>query len=305
MPRIAQLALPLGLALTTATLATAAPKVATPQTLFFDAAFTKVSTAGPSANHVGHLQIASGILHDASGRSVGRFAFTCRWTQILPNDDALEHLEHCTGWAETREGRLDAAGPSRRSDTTHQWTITGLSGAYMGAVGSVVTRDLGDTESLLTVTITPRSGVTLRVGVFALPAANNSFRARANALCTAAGKQLATLPSFPFSNFDPTHPDPKLLPQVGRFFTGPGDPRPIIRRLDAALHALGQPPANPAGWKRLLAALGAAIAVRTEQDNAALAANTHAFVDSLKDVDRSTRQLAITATTFGTTTCIP
>jgi hypothetical protein len=302
MPRIAQLALPLSLALTTATLATAAPKIATPQTLFFDAAVTKASTLGPSANQVGHLQIASGILHDANGRSVGRFAFTCRWTKTLPNNDALER---CTGSAQTRDGRLDASGPSRRSDTTHRWTITGHTGAYLGAHGSVVTRDLGDTESLLTVTITPRVGVTLRVGVLALPAANNSFRARANALCAAAGKQFATLPNFPFSNFDPLHPDPKLLPKVGRFFTGPGDPRPIMRRLDAALHALGQPPANPAGWTHLLAAQQTTVNVRTEQDNAALAANTHAFINSLKDVDRNTRQLAITATTFGTTTCIP
>src|SRR5262249_42424287 len=155
-------ALPLGLALTTATLDTAAPKVATPQTLFFDAAFTKASTAGPSANQVGHLQIASGILHDANRRNVGRFAFTCRWTKTTPNNDALEH---CTGSVQTREGRLDASGPSRRSDTTHEWTITGLTGAYLGAHRSVVTRDLGDIESLLTITITPRAGVTLRVGV--------------------------------------------------------------------------------------------------------------------------------------------
>ena len=296
-----QLAILLFLA-ATATLANAAPRIATPQTLFFDAVFTQAGTAGPSANKVGHLQIASGMLRDANGRRVGRFTITCRWTQMLPNNDAREY---CTGWAQTKEGRLDAYGPSRRSDATHQWTITGTSGAYKGAHGSAVDRDLGDTESLLTVTITAKPGTALRIATLALPAANTGFRARANALCAAAGKQLAALPSFPFSDFDPTHPDPKLLPQVGRFFTGPGDPRPIMRTLDTHLRALGQPPAHPAGWTHLLAAQQAAVNVRTEQDNAALAANTHAFIRSLHDIDRNYRQLAITATTFGTITCIP
>jgi hypothetical protein len=269
--------------------------------MFLDAVFTKASTAGPTANTVGHLQIASGLLHDANGRSVGRFAFTCRWVQILANNDALEH---CTGWAETREGRLDATGPSRQSDPTHQWTITGASGAYQGAHGTAVVRDLGDTEDLLTVTITPKLGTTLRAGVLALPAANNGFRAHADALCAATAKQLASLPRFPFFNFDPLHPDPKLLPKVGRFFTGPGDPRPLLRALNTHLHALGQPPADRNAWTHVLAAQAAGLAVRTEQDNAALAANAPAFVKSLQDIDRAYRQTAVTATVFGVSDCI-
>jgi hypothetical protein len=285
----------------TATLANAASKVAM-QTLFFDAVFAQASTAGPSANAVGHLQVASGVLRDANGRGVGRFAFTCRWTQILPNNDAREH---CTGWAKTKEGRLDIAGPSRRSDATHQWAITaGTSGAYHGARGSVVTRDLGDNESLLTVTITPRPAVAVRVGVLALPAANSGFRTRVDTLCAAAGKHLAALPSFPFSNFDPAHPDPELLPKVGRFFTGPGDPRPTLRALNTHLRALGQPPADRTAWTHVLAAQTAGLAVRTEQDNAALSANGPAFIKSLRDIDRAYRQTAITATVFGAINCI-
>jgi hypothetical protein len=286
---------------TTATLVNAASRVATPQTLFFDAVFTQAGTAGPSANQVGHLQIASGMLRDANGRSVGRFAFTCRWTKTLPNNDALEH---CTGWAQTREGRLYAAGPSRQSDPTHQWLISRGSGAYQGARGTAVVRDLGTTEDLLTATITTKPGTTLRTGVLALPAANNRFRAHADALCTATAKQLAALPRFPFTNFDPLHPDPKLLPKVGRFFTGPGDPRPLLRGLNTHLRALGQPPADRNAWTHVLAAQIAGLAVRTAQDNAALTANASAFVKSLGDVNRAYRQTAITATVFGVSDCI-
>jgi hypothetical protein len=78
-----------------------------------------------------------------------------------------------------------------------------------------------------------------------------------------------------------------------------------MRTLDTHLRALGQPPANSTRWTHVLDALAAAIAVRTEQDNAALAGNTHAFVKSLQAVDRNYRQLAITATIFGATDCIP
>ena len=48
---------------------TAAARSAAPgtrdQTLFFDAVFTHLRTAGPHVNQVGHLQIAGGILRDA------------------------------------------------------------------------------------------------------------------------------------------------------------------------------------------------------------------------------------------------
>jgi hypothetical protein len=178
MTPILRLALLLSLAATTAaTTATAAPS--TSQTLFFDAVYTHASTAGPAANKIGHVQLASGVLHDARGRSVGRFTFTCRWIQILANNDARED---CTGWLQTRDGHLAAAGPARRNDATHHWTTTAASGAYRGAEGSAIARDLGKTESLLTVTISARPDVTLRAGALALSPADIAFRRRANTL---------------------------------------------------------------------------------------------------------------------------
>jgi hypothetical protein len=140
--------------------------------------------------------------------------------------------------------------------------------------------------------------------VLRLPAANATFRARADARCAHAAKRLAALPPFPFANFDPLHPDPQLLPQVGRFFTGPHDPRPTLDALDAQLHALGEPPADGSGWARVLAARAASRAINDEQDQAALAANVAAFVKSVHDVEATYRTVAITATVFGVNRCV-
>jgi len=270
-------------------------------TLFLDAVATHATTAGGPPTAVGHKQIGSGILYDAAGRSVGRFSFTCVWVQALPNGDARER---CSGWSSTADGRLNVAGPSRRSDATHTWAISGGTGRYRGASGTVVVHDLGPTETLVTVTITPRASVTLRTGVLMRAITNRSFIDAANARCTAAGRRLGALPRFPFSNFDPLRPDPKLLPNVGRFFTGPGDPRPILRALTTSLRALGQPPADRTRWVRVLAARVAALNINGEQDKAALAADVPGFVKSVHDVDSTLRQVAITATIFGVPDCI-
>jgi hypothetical protein len=154
------------------------------------------------------------------------------------------------------------------------------------------------------VKLTPRAGVVLRSGVLRLPAANGPFRVRADARCASAARQLAALPPFPFANFDPLHPDPQLLPQVGRFFTGPHDPRPTLDALDAQLRALGQPPADRPGWGRVLAARAASRMTNDEQDQAALAADVPAFVNSLRDANATFRAVAISATVFGVDRCV-
>jgi allene oxide cyclase-like protein len=270
-------------------------------TLFFDAVATHATTAGGPPTSVGHQQIGSGILYDAAGRSVGRFSFTCVWVETLPNGDARER---CSDRTTTADGRLTAAGPSRRSDATHTWAISSGTERYRGARGTVVVRDLGPTETLVTVTIRPRTGVTLHTGVLARAISNRRFIDSANALCTTAATRLNALPPFPFSNFDPLHPDPRLLPKVGRFFTGQGDPRPILRALNSGLRALGQPPASAASWTHVLGARAAALKVNSEQDSAAVTANVAGFIKSVHAVDNTSRQVAITATIFGVPDCV-
>jgi hypothetical protein len=282
--------------------ASAAPaRLARPRTVVFDATFTAQRTAGPDANHVGHRQIASGTLRNSTGRAVGRFSFTCIWTRILAGGDALER---CSGSGSTADGRLDVAGPARESEAVHHWELTGEGGAYRGAHGTLLVRDIGDRESLITATVTPRAGTVLRVAIVARPAANASLIAHADHICTRASQQLAALPPFPFTDFDPLHPDSALLPQVGAFFTGPGDPRPIFQALITRLLALGRPPAGRGWWARMLDARGAELAVINEQDRAALAGDAPAFVQSVRHSISAFRRIAITAAVFGTTRCV-
>jgi hypothetical protein len=280
---------------------TAVASSARPRTVLFDATFTAQRTAGPDANRVGHRQIASGVLRNSIGRIVGQFAFTCTWTRILAGGDALER---CSGFGRTADGRLEVAGLSRESAAVHSWKLTGESGAYSGAQGTVLVRDIGDRESLITATVTPRPGTVLRVAVVVRPLADARLIVHADQICTRASRQLAALPPFPFPNFDPLHPDPALLPQVGAFFTGPGDPRAIYQTLNTRLRALGQPPAGRGWWARMLHARGAELAVINEQDRAALASDAPAFVHSVPDSIGAFRQIAITAAVFGTTQCV-
>jgi hypothetical protein len=262
-----------------------APALAAPQTLLLDAV--------PSHVQGGH---ATGPLRDARGRAVGRFAFACR--------SIGAGREHCSGWGKTADGRLRFAGAARRADATHHWTIAAAGGAYEGARGTLDVRDLDGGEALITVTIAPRAGVVLRSAVVRRAPANGPFRTRADARCASAAAKLAALPPFPFTNFDPLHPNPALLPQVGQFFTGPHDPRPALRALGEQLRALGAPPAGRGAWARVLAARAASLGVTTRQDDAALAANAPAFVRSVHDAARTFRAVAISASVFAVSRCV-
>ena len=164
--------------------------------------------------------------------------------------------------------------------------------------------DLGDRDALLSVAVTTPGGGTLHVGKVSRPAANQPFIARADDLCRRAGNALAALPPFPFVTFDPLAPDPSKLPEVGAFFTGPGDPRPILRALDTKLHELGQPPRESGAWHLVTHARDQELAVIDQQDRAALAGNVPAFVRSVRHSAANFRQIAISATVFGATRCV-
>ena len=61
---------------------------------------------------------------------------------------------------------------------------------------------------------------------------------------------------------------------------------------------------DAAGGRGLLHARSAELAVINEQDRAALASDAPAFVHSVRDSISAFRQIAITATVFGTTRCV-
>jgi hypothetical protein len=271
-----------------------------PQTLFFDATFTNLRTHGPAANAVGHVQSASGILHDATGHALGRFAFTCRWVETLSNGNARER---CSGWGHTAEGRLNFAGAGRANDATHNWRLTGVAGSYRGASGRIVPRDLGQRESLVLVTIRPRTGVKLHLGAIPRPPANAPFVSHANAICAAAETKMSALPPFPYQNFDPLHPDRALLRKVGSFFNSSANPRPTLHALQRQLATLGQPPRNRNAWTKVLRTLAAKTAIFGEQVRAATTDDTTAWVNETKAAISADRRLLIADAVFGTTNC--
>jgi hypothetical protein len=123
-----------------------------------------------------------------------------------------------------------------------------------------------------------------------------AFIARANAICVraivAAEKAHG---KFPYSNFEPLRPDPKLLPKVGAFFASS---QAIADRVPGELQALGDPQQSVALWHQLLALTRQSRAVAHRQVAAAQASNAPAFVASVHEIesgDMNLRRLAITA----------
>jgi hypothetical protein len=123
-----------------------------------------------------------------------------------------------------------------------------------------------------------------------------AFIARANAVCARANIAVEKAHGrFPYLNFDPLHPDPKLLPKVGAFFASS---QAIADRVEVELQALGDPQRNTAAWHQMLALAGKARAIAHRQVAAAQASNAPAFVATVREiesVDMTLGRLAITA----------
>jgi hypothetical protein len=184
--------------------AAAQAAVASTQTLVFDGVYShyKFVNKGPKGDSPGDTKKASGVLHDDSGTTVGTFEFTCVWAKVVKDDV----LENCSISITTADGTLNGSGTSHRYSPNPPWPLTGGSGAYAGATGSVLTRDIAGrdeavTDSVGVVTVTAKHR--LKVGVVPRPSANRPFVARADAVCTSSQAKLSTLPPFPVSNFDP------------------------------------------------------------------------------------------------------
>ena len=278
------------------------------QTLVFDTvashSFVDVPPAGPSP---GDTELSTGRLRDASGRFVGTAHDQCVFTTVIPNDV----LEKCSGSAETSEGTVTIAGIGHLYSMNPPWQVRGRSGAYKGLHGTeIFATDIpldpnvplaaGRGFSVAVITVT--SNRRLHVGVVPRPTSNAAFIRRANAACRAEEAKAARMPQFPFSTFDPFHPDPNLLPQVGRFFA-----QPARRRLPGALletlQKLGQPPANGGAWQTVLKARRAQIMNETAQIKAAVADDALAFVRTVYQQARDYNQLVFSSAVFGVQAC--
>jgi hypothetical protein len=91
------------------------------------------------------------------------------------------------------------------------------------------------------------------------------------------------LPPFPFRNFDPLHPDPKLLVKVGRFFRGVGNEVPIASRLERQLRALGTPASNKDAWRAVLATWHDFLTVIEREATDASHGNVEAWIKDVQE----------------------
>jgi hypothetical protein len=278
------------------------------QTLVFDevwrGSFVDLPPAGPSP---GDTELSAGTLRDATGHVVGSAHDHCVFTKVIPNDV----LERCSGTARTSDGSVALAGVGHLNSMNPPWRVVGLSGAYKGLQGEMVFATdipldpnvpLAAGRGFSVSVITVNTSRPLRAGVVPRPQADTAFIGRANAACQAAEAKGMALASFPFASFDPFHPDPNLLPQVGRFFDQPARRR-LPRQLIGELEKLGQPPAGSGTWKSVLAARRAVLSNETRQVNAALANNASAFVTTVYNQARVYNQLVFRSAVFGVEAC--
>jgi hypothetical protein len=129
-----------------------------------------------------------------------------------------------------------------------------------------------------------------------------AFVAKVDAVCAKANARFATNGKFPFQNFDPLHPAPKLLPKVGAFF------KPNVateQMIQTQLRALGEP-ATGARQRNAIRALGiAAEAGAIRQVHAALTSDVTGFVATVNQAKRLHTRLDSEARAAGFTASSP
>jgi hypothetical protein len=101
----------------------------------------------PAGTSLGDEQVASGRLYRPSGQVAGTFGFICTTVAVSASGSA----EQCVGWGAFPDGQIEVAGMSHGQDTIHHWAVTGGTGAYHAARGTLTARDLSDTADELTI----------------------------------------------------------------------------------------------------------------------------------------------------------
>ena len=124
-----------------------------------------------------------------------------------------------------------------------------------------------------------------------------AFIGRANAVCARANAATEKAHGkFPYSNFDPLHPDPGLLPKVGAFFASS---QAIADRVPGELQALGDPRQNAALWHQMLSLSRQSRVIAHRQVAAAQASNVPAFVATVHAIESESMNLGRLAITAG------
>lgn len=269
--------------------------------LVFDAVYrhAKVVDMLPAGDSVGDRQVVSGVLTDATGRRVGTFNFTCNYVKIIAGD---AH-ERCTGAGANGDGAIRFSGPAVKSDTDHSWAFTGTTGALKGVHGRGLVHDPTIHDSVVVMEFSLTRSVRFRDGVVPPWTANRTFARHAARGCIQARDAFRRRPPFPLASFDPLHPTAGQLQVVGPYFSGPGDARPIERRLLGDLGSLGDPAVGTALWNDVVAALNQIVANQTRQTNAALETDVPGFVAAVRAGDPLAERLSLTTRAFGSPSC--
>jgi hypothetical protein len=146
--------------------------------------------------------------------------------------------------------------------------------AVLGALGALAMSACGGSKAKTTTTpavTAPPSAATIEA----------AFIARANAVCSRALTRLNAHGPFPYPRFDPLHPDVKLLPKVGAFFSRL---RPVADTVPAQLRRLGSPRHGRSAWRRLLTLARQERAIADRQIAAANASDVATFVSTVNAI---------------------
>lgn len=278
------------------------------QTLVFDSEVTgDFVDKPPSGPSPGDIERSTEKFRDSTGRLVGNGRTTCVFTKQIPDD----MLEKCSATARTSEGSVTLGGVGHLNSMNPPWDVTGRSGAYKGVHGKVVyATDIGldpnvpvaPGRAFSVVVIKAVVSRPLEVGVVPRPAKNDAFVRRANASCRATERKAGALPPFPFSDFDPFHPDPQTLPKVGQFFNEPAR-RELPSGLLTKLERLRAPPASRAAWKSVLGARRTLLSNEQKQTKAALANDASTFVRTVYQGSRDYNAVVFRSAVFGVQAC--
>ena len=135
------------------------------------------------------------------------------------------------------------------------------------------------------------------------PAITPAFIAKVNAYCSAVESHFnMVLGQFPFSNFDPLHPDLKTLRLVGKHFE---EALPLRKAIPNQLKALGKPQAGESQWGELESLAVESDNIAMTQIRVALAGNAKGFVDTVNQTTSVHNKLVKSAEEDGFTKSSP
>jgi len=108
------------------------------------------SVGGSRRGGCGDLDVCRGNLRDAATRAT---AGRAHWTRLYLGSTRAG--SDCTATVKLRGGTLQAAGVLSHTSTRSTWAISGGTGSYAGARGTIDLRALTPTRTAATITLLP------------------------------------------------------------------------------------------------------------------------------------------------------